>query len=293
MRRRSVLPIIGAIAVVTTMVATPAAAGAATRLACGSAWNIVPSPSPGTVNNSLSDVVTISAGNAWAVGTELTESGPALLTLPLALHWDGSAWSQVATAGHFDAQLAGVTAFGPRNLWAVGWVVQGTTESIPLVEYSDGITWKVVNSPQIQQANLLSISGSDAKDIWAVGLVRGFAPRMLAEHFNGTSWRVARMPSIPSAYVDLESVVDIAPANVWAVGYYLADSGNYSPLSVHWDGVHWKAVPVPDLGVAGSQLYDVALAGDGSVVAMGQATDASGSATPIALRWSGTEWLPL
>src|SRR5207249_11690744 len=161
--------------------------------------------------------------------------------------------------------LAGVTAFGPRNVWAVGWVVQGTTESVPLVEYFDGTAWKVVNSPQIQEANLLSVAGSGTRDIWAVGLVRGFAPQMLAEHFNGTNWRVVRMPSIPSVYVDLESVVDIGPANVWAVGYYLADSGNYAPLSVHWDGADCKAVPVPDLGAAGSLLYDVAEAGACSV----------------------------
>src|SRR5437762_9617186 len=165
---RRLLPIIGAMAFVATLLATPASARVAARGTCGPSWSVVPSPSPGTVNNSLADVVLTSAGNGWAVGTELTESGPALLTLPLALHWDGSTWSEVATAGHLKAQLAGVTAFGPRNVWAVGWVVRGTTESIPVVEHYDGTTWKVVNSPQIQEANLLSVAGSGARDIWAV-----------------------------------------------------------------------------------------------------------------------------
>src|SRR5436309_4816902 len=79
---RRLLPIIGALAVVATALATPASAGVAARAACGPSWRVVPSPSPGSVNNSLADVVLTSAGNGWAVGTELTESGPALLTLP-------------------------------------------------------------------------------------------------------------------------------------------------------------------------------------------------------------------
>jgi len=278
-------------AMVAILAALPAGAHAQHRAACPPTWTILPSPSPGDVNNSLADADGSSFGDIWAVGTELRESGPALLTQALVLHWNGSNWSQVTVPGRFQAQLTGVVAFGTANAYAVGWLVQGTTESLPLILHWDGVSWTPMTSPQIQEANLLSIAANGPTDIWAVGLVRGIAPHLLAEHFDGTSWRVVKTPDIASAYVDLESVVTVTPANAWAVGYYLADSGNYAPLTAHWDGRRWKLVPIADVGSAGSQLYDATVAPDGTVWAVGQATDTSGQASPTAFRWNGSLWV--
>jgi hypothetical protein len=281
------------LATLATVAAAPSVTASATvrsTAACPNRWTIVPSPSPGNVNNTLVDVDALSATDAWALGTKLQEEGPALFVLPLVLRWDGMTWSEVPTPSGFDAQLTGVLAFGANDAWSVGFIVGGITESVPLIEHWNGSSWRVVPSPHIRQANLLSIAGTGPTDIWAVGLVRGFSPHLLAEHYDGTSWGVVHTPTIASAYVDLESVTTIDPANVWAVGYSLADSGNDAALSLHWNGTRWKLVPVPDLGAAGSDLYDVTVTRSGAVWAVGQSADSSGTPTPLALRWTGTEW---
>ena len=57
----------------------------------GSAWSTVASPSPGTGDNLLGGVVSVSANDAYAVGGYDDTGGPAQT---LALHWDGTAWTQ-------------------------------------------------------------------------------------------------------------------------------------------------------------------------------------------------------
>lgn len=293
MSRRTFHIATAAIVTAALIAASSGASTAAVGAPCPSPWTVVPSPSPGNVNNSLLDVDAASPTDVWAVGSQLREVGPALVTLPVTLRWNGSAWAGVPLQPGLEAQLAGVKAFGPKNVWAVGWVIQGTTESIPLIEHFDGTEWHAVANPPTAQANLLAIDGAAPNDIWAVGLVRGFAPHLLAEHWDGTSWKRVPTPAIASAYVDLESVVALGPSSVWAVGYVLANNGDYAPLSLHWNGARWTGVPVPNLGEAGSQLYDVTTTSEGTVLAVGQTTDASFQAGPLALRWDGGAWRPL
>jgi len=45
----------------------------------GSRWDIVPSPSPGTYTNALTDVVALAPNDVWAIGQHA--SGAGLLTL--------------------------------------------------------------------------------------------------------------------------------------------------------------------------------------------------------------------
>src|SRR6266536_5061506 len=58
----------------------------------GRAWTIVPSPSPGRINN-LFGVSAVSSAAAWAVGSASDRAG---VNHNLVLHWDGEAWTGVA-----------------------------------------------------------------------------------------------------------------------------------------------------------------------------------------------------
>jgi hypothetical protein len=60
----------------------------------GSAWTIVPSPSPGAIYNTLNSVSALSASDVWAVG----QSGQQKFNTErflVVLHWDGRKWSRV------------------------------------------------------------------------------------------------------------------------------------------------------------------------------------------------------
>jgi hypothetical protein len=86
----------------------------------GTAWSIVPSPSPGSID-ALSGVTTSNASNnVWAVGGDVRAGTSAGRTLTL--NWNGTAW-RVATSpntGSTDGVGAVATKPGAAIVWAVG-----------------------------------------------------------------------------------------------------------------------------------------------------------------------------
>jgi hypothetical protein len=99
----------------------------------GSAWSIVPSPSPGTADN-LTGVTTSNASDSiWAVGYDTPSGATAAQTLTL--NWNGTAWTTVASpdSGSSTSELNAVSTLpGSSTVWAVGY--SGTSGSAnPLV----------------------------------------------------------------------------------------------------------------------------------------------------------------
>jgi hypothetical protein len=86
----------------------------------GSAWSVVPSPSP-AANDTLSGVAARSAGDVWAVGTRQDRSGAIPIDRTLTEHWNGTTWSVAASpnVGANDNLLNGVSATS-GDIWAVG-----------------------------------------------------------------------------------------------------------------------------------------------------------------------------
>ena len=81
---------------------------------------MVASPTPAS-NDTLSGVAARSAGDVWAVGTRQDRSGAIPIDRTLTEHWNGSAWSVVASpnVGGNDNLLNGVSAT-TGDVWAVG-----------------------------------------------------------------------------------------------------------------------------------------------------------------------------
>jgi hypothetical protein len=78
----------------------------------GTSWTVVPSPGlpAGTVFNILAGAVVVTASDIWAVGESQNSSGiPATLTE----HWDGIAWSIVASPAPGSASLLSGTSADP------------------------------------------------------------------------------------------------------------------------------------------------------------------------------------
>src|SRR5207247_1192014 len=153
----------------------------------GNAISVVPHPNPGTFNR-LYAVDAVSANDVWAVGEYA--SG---VSSTLALHWDGSAWSQVPTpnGGHGYNQLLGVTAIAATDGWAVGFYdVFGAWKT--LTTHYDGSSWQLVDSPQPNPSlNVLNgVAAVSQDEVLAVGTT-GFAAT-LALRFHGGCWKIAR-----------------------------------------------------------------------------------------------------
>ena len=132
----------------------------------GTAWSVVPSPNKGPFPNALSDVDAVAPDDIWAVGTWFTK---AFDDRTLTLHWDGTAWSRVASpnAGPTSAanDLVSVSAVATDDVWAVG--LRGLKT---LAMHWDGTAWAIVPSPTPEgNADLAAVVALATDDVWAVG----------------------------------------------------------------------------------------------------------------------------
>jgi hypothetical protein len=124
--------------------------------------------------------------------------------------------------------------------------------------------------------------------VWAVGNYRTVSngPLLsLAEHWNGTAWKVVRTPNPGTSTNFLRAVSAFSASNVWAVGH--ADN---STLILHWNGTNWSQVPSPSPGVGSNDLSGVDAVSGTSAWAVGEASDASSTQKTLILRWNGTNW---
>jgi hypothetical protein len=281
----------GLMLLTTMALLLPAATGVAST---ADAWRIVASPSPGHYND-LIGVVRVSSANAWAVGKYNVASGEPLQAL--IVHWDGWAWTVVEAPNDVkaNAQLIGVAASGPDDVWAVGnqWGV-GRNRADSLIEHYNGAVWAVVQSPSPEADVALSgVSAASATDAWAVGETedgRHVVRRTLALHWDGRKWSV--VPTIdPRSYSELFAVLEISPDDVWAVGDYATHGGSeLRSLIEHWDGSAWSIVKHPKVGLT-DQFNALSATSTSDVWAVGATSHGTrGASTSIAEHWDGSEW---
>jgi hypothetical protein len=98
-------------------------------------------PAPGTIDTVLTGVDVLSASDVWAVGYYSDGSADQ----PLALHWDGSTWSNSPIPG--AGMLRKVTAIAPDNVWAAGTYYNPTAQLYQtLLAHFDGTAWTTMVS---------------------------------------------------------------------------------------------------------------------------------------------------
>jgi hypothetical protein len=160
----------------------------------GTAWSIVPSPSPDPKGNVLAAVGGFSATNVWAVGCQglsETTTGVPPGTRTLTEHWNGTTWSAVSSPSVGDEDsLTGVAAPSAAVAATVG-SDNNTSGSIPIA-------------------------------------------RTLAEAWTGTTWSVAPTPNVGTSDNLLKGVAAIpGSVAIWAVGFHLTPGGPYQTVILH------------------------------------------------------------
>ncbi len=214
----------------------------------GSRWEITPTPDlpqeDGWTGNQLSSVVTLSASDAWAVGSagvgsygsdiQYSASGT------LVEHWDGTAWAVVAAPDLTpDDELSSVSADGPDDVWAVGTAqdipagFDGVPVAVPLVEHWNGATWSLVTFPD---------PGLDPFDPTQTGPISQAIPGSRANAYEEASLTGVDAVSSDQVWVtgDLEEVQDLNATLV------------YKSFVSEWDGTAWSTSIVPTLAPAES-----------------------------------------
>jgi hypothetical protein len=204
----------------------------------GIEWTQVASPNLGAGANQLFGITAISADDIWAVGF----AGGA----PLAMHWNGSAWTIVPVPGNSGLStqyMTAVSAAASDDVWAVG---QGrgffSNRASAHIWHWDGARWtqKVCRAPSSSNpperyegeggpdAYLTGVSATASNDVWAVG-ASGSGPMIL--HWDGAAWTTVTHPRAFPSSASLRAVTTLVGGSAWAAGIIreVDSSGSFSP----------------------------------------------------------------
>jgi hypothetical protein len=196
----------------------------------GSTWTEVPVPSPGTRNSFLTSVAGVAPADVWAVGYVQNLPYGNRIRLPLILHWNGSAWTEVpapAVPASTSVYVYGVSAVSATDAWAVGFTTAGVGGAY--VARWNGAAWNQVPAPAM--SSLGAVAARSSSDVW----VAGFDPsgRSAVAHWNGSAWAVTTITVTGGVGDPSLSGIAAADANtVWAVGSQSDQTtGQFAPLA--------------------------------------------------------------
>lgn len=290
----------------------------------GSRWTLLTSPSVPVSLAPYPSVTATAAGGAWVAGSAAGSAGPQAQTL--LAHAGTSGLTRVASpnpgAPRGVNELAGVSAAGPRDAWAVGVYSvfdPGTDTSVarPLTEHWNGRAWTQVPAqvPLIGPgtprhptgfAGFTAVTARHGYDTWAVGHYNtwtgpghyGYQNVSLAERWNGHAWTQVPSPNpAGKSHTQLLGVSADGRDDAWMVGVYNGNDGDLPgrTLAEHWNGKSWTIVPTPNPGRSqghpSGALLGVAAISPRNAWAVGTYSDpATGKPRSLLLHWNGKSW---
>jgi hypothetical protein len=210
----------------------------------GRAWAAVAVPGPaGSSGGAFSGLAATSPSSTWAVGYSIH----GVQTRTWTEHWDGTAWTPVASPNpggtSSRATLAAVAETSPGNAWAVG-----DASGKALADHWNGTSWTVVTSGAPAGASLSGVSAVSPANAWVVGssCTGGGTLQTLTEHWGGHAWTRVASPNPSGATSSaLQAMAVTSPRGAWAVGWSTTASIHSATLIEHWDGRSWEIVPSP------------------------------------------------
>ncbi|HEY1915921.1 MAG TPA: hypothetical protein VGH27_10145 [Streptosporangiaceae bacterium] len=193
-----------------------------------------------------------------------------------------------ATAGN----LATSVSLSRTDVWAVG--ASGAT---PFAEQYNGSTWTTVAMATPKgstQTTFAAVTAISVTDLWAVGNYENASGiySTLAEHWNGTTWKVVATPNQtgwPNNY--LYSVSGDSASDIWAVGTSLSSNNlDNSTLVEHYNGKTWTEVTSPNPDATYDEFSGVDAISPTDVLAVGSEDDSSGFPVMLSETWNGNTW---
>ena len=181
-------------------------------------------------------------------------------------------------------------ALGPSGVWVVG---ADESQLHAWIGHWSGADWRVTPTPYLgtRYNHLSGISGTASNDLWATGIAYpGQSDRVshpIALHWDGRSWTVAALPTVPGTQGALGPVAAVARNDVWAAGWS-GDKGTHRSLIEHWDGHTWTLASIPNGADRYARLSSISALSARDVWAVGN--DTRGYFSNTVLHWGGTAW---
>jgi hypothetical protein len=225
----------------------------------------------------------ISATEGWAVGSRTVRG------VPLAEHWDGTAWSSSKLpplpAKSPWGSLYGVSELSPTDVWAVG------SAGGPLIYHFDGTSWSSMPPPDVgpDGGTLDAVLAIASDDVWAAGDRWISSPSASSEslllHFDGSSWSVSTHPIQSDGWVS--GLAATSSSDVWASAVGDDPTGSQNVAMLHFDGSAWSQIAA---ATTVAQGYPDAVAANGSDAWMVGWLAKGRRSHPLAERWQGASW---
>ena len=237
----------------------------------GSSWQETPVSWLDGDIASMDAMAASATDDVWAVGHKAgrlyktPDDGPGEHTqgqLPATMHWDGSAWSEIAVppAPGRSSTLYDVSSQGGET-WAVGW-------------YEDKVG-------EVKQAG-------------------GGLPLELVHHgpialrWDGANWVDMAPPNAGGGGTALLGVLVLGPDDVWVLGStnksddLRKDDDLGATYLAHWDGAGWRRVMTPNGAGWAAQFTSITGTADDDLWLGGSGP--GGLGYPEAARWDGRRW---
>ena len=267
----------------------------------GTRWKIQAVPSPaGKPLSGFFAVSCTSARACTAVGAQTDSRGN---STPLAERWNGTSWRIQATAsptGSMGSEFLAVSCSSATACTAGGADIDSSGASVPLAERWHGTRWRiqVTHAPADSiGSGFAGMSCSSATACTAAGSygTKNGSSVMLAERWNGTSWRIQATPSPAGATGSYFLAVSCtAPGACTAVGAVTIGSGSSGMtvgLAERWNGTTWRVQAIPGLGPSiGIGFAAVSCSASTACTAAGSYDTPSHLGRPVAASWGGKSW---
>jgi hypothetical protein len=202
----------------------------------GSAWSVVGAVDAGSNGNQFYAVTALATNNVYAVGQQ---AGAGFPGQALVEHWDGKAWSVVASPADSSASALplGVTATS-SSLAVVG---QQETDTAPYTTYvaagaPNALGLQSTPNAGTSENDLFAAATAADGSTWAVGwdinTTTGNHDPLVLQGVNGV-WSLISTPSLGTGDSGLAAITGIPGGGLWAVGVTSTSKGNYSTL-IEW-----------------------------------------------------------
>jgi hypothetical protein len=250
----------------------------------GSAWSVVPSPSPGAQRDILTGVAAISDSDVWAVGEQMDSAGT---WHALAEHWDGTSWSvsPAVDAGASGNELYGVHAVSGNSVYAVGDESGSSFPDTALVEHWNGSKWSVLPSPADSTESLMAYGVTGSDTALAVAGNRGSDTAPFTTFVASAAPGSLSLATTPNATGEnnLYAVTTAADGSTYAAGWSVDPStGVYLSEVLHGTGGQWSIDTTPNPGSGSNGFAGVAAVPGGGVWAVGATSNKGNNSTLIA-----------
>ena len=187
----------------------------------GTAWTTVAAPA-GARRGFLTSVSGTGPADVWAVGRRDPPGGKS--AGPLALHWDGTAWTRVPGILGGAPWLVTVAALSPTDVWTGGE---------KLLERWDGSVWRLESHDFSIYSQL---SGLSPTSMWLALQNRGVVT------WDGRGWRSFSLHNMGVTSAGTRATVNAVAAqsapDVWAVGQNLESQSPVRQLVGAGDAAH-------------------------------------------------------